>query len=147
MNNNFSDLRTSIQTFNSPMNINEFQQRDKFAVLLGIELLEAANGCAKAKLLIKPEHLNGVDNAFGGVIFSLADFTLAAAANSHGNVAVSINSSIFFLLAAQQETIFAEATETSLNHKLATYTVNITNQHGALIATLQGMVYRKKEMY
>lgn len=37
--------------------------------------------------------------------------------------------------------------KTSLNHKIATYTVNITNKTGDLIAIFQGMVYRKKEIF
>ncbi len=129
------------------MDTNRFLQRDKFAVLLGIELLEAGNGRAKAKLTLTDEHLNGVDYAHGGVVFSLADFTLAAAANSRGNLALSINSSISFVKAVRKETLIAEAVETSKNSKLATYTVNISDEEGALVATLQGMVYRKKENY
>ncbi|MEI6123509.1 MAG: PaaI family thioesterase [Bacteroidota bacterium] len=129
------------------MTINEFQTRDKFAVWLGIQLLEAANGHARSKLKIKPEHLNGVDILHGGVVFSLADFTMAAAANSHGNMAVGINSSMLFVKAIQQGTIYAEATQTSIRAKLATYTIHVTDEQGELIAALQGMVYRKKEMY
>jgi acyl-CoA thioesterase len=129
------------------MDTNTFLQRDKFAVLLGIELLEAGNGRARAKLSIRDELLNGVDYAHGGVVFSLADFTLAAAANSRGNLALTISSSISFVKAVRKETIFAEAIETSKNNKLATYTINVTDEAGSLVATLQGMVYRKKENY
>lgn len=45
------------------MTIHEFLQGDKFALLAGVELLETGNGYAKARMLIKPEHLNG-----GGVV-------------------------------------------------------------------------------
>ena len=41
------------------MTIQEFLQGDKFALLAGVELMEAGNGYAKARMLIKPEHLNG----------------------------------------------------------------------------------------
>ena len=41
------------------MTIHEFLQGDKFALLAGVELLEKGNGYAKARMLIKPEHLNG----------------------------------------------------------------------------------------
>ena len=41
------------------MTIHEFLQGDKFALLAGVELLETGNGYAKARMLIKPEHLNG----------------------------------------------------------------------------------------
>jgi acyl-CoA thioesterase len=39
--------------------------------------------------------------------------------------------------------LFAEAEEISLNPKLGTYAVRVTDEHGELIATFQGMTYRK----
>ena len=129
------------------MTVQEYLSNDKFASLLGIELLEVGNGKAKTKLEIKDEHLNAVNIAHGGIIFSLADFTLAAAANSHGNIAVAVNANISFLKAAQKGMLYAEATEISRNNKLATYSINITNSEGELIASYQGMLYRKKETF
>ncbi len=32
-----------------------------------------------------------------------------------------------------------------INHKIGTYTVDITNEKGEMIAIFQGMVYRKKD--
>ena len=65
------------------MTINEFLQGDKFALLAGVELLETGNGYAKARMEIKPEHLNGGGVCPGGAIFTLADLAFAAATNSH----------------------------------------------------------------
>jgi len=127
------------------MDIREIMRKDRFAAMLGIELLEASDGKAKAKLEIKDEHLNAIDIAQGGAIFSLADLAFAAASNSHGNIAVAINANISFVKAAGKGILFAEAVETSLNNRIATYTINITNSQGELIACFQGMVYRKKE--
>ena len=61
------------------MDVKEFLQNDRFAAMLGIELLEASDGKATAKLEIKEEHLNTIDIAHGGAIFSLSDFTFATA--------------------------------------------------------------------
>ena len=127
------------------MDVKEFLSKDHFASLLGIELLEAGNGMAKAKLEIKDKHLNGLDIAHGGAIFSLADLAFAAASNSHGNVAVAIHAGIYFIKSVLNGTLYAEATEISRNNKIATYTINITNDQGELIACFQGMVYRKKD--
>jgi len=127
------------------MDIKEFLKNDRFAAFLGIELLEAVDGMAKAKLEIKEEHLNTISIAHGGAIFSLADYTFAAASNSHGNIAVAINASISFIKAAGKGTLIAEAFEVSRNHKLATYNINITNSAKELIASFQGMVYRKRD--
>ena len=59
------------------MTINEFLQGDKFALLAGVELLETGNGYAKARMEIKPEHLNGGGVCQGGAIFTLAALALA----------------------------------------------------------------------
>ena len=50
------------------MTIQEFLQGDKFALLAGVELLETGNGYAKARMLIKPEHLNGGGVCQGGCL-------------------------------------------------------------------------------
>lgn len=129
------------------MNVREFLGRDRFAKLLGIELLEVSEGRAKSKMELREEHLNGVDIVQGGVIFTLADFTLAAAANSHGRVAVVINASISFVKATQQGVLFAEATESSRNNKTAIYNVTICNANRELVAESHGMVYIMKKTF
>jgi acyl-CoA thioesterase len=129
------------------MNVRELLGKDRFARLLGIELLEVSEGKAISKMEIRDEHLNGVDIAQGGAIFTLADFTLAAAANSHGTVAVVINANINFIKAAQKGLLFAEAIESSKNNRTATYNVNVTNEQGELIAEYHGMAYRRGETF
>lgn len=124
---------------------NFIAKNDRFAKHAGIELLEVAPGTAAARMKINRQHLNGVNIVHGGAIFTLADLTFAAASNSHGTVAVAINVSIAYIKAAGQGTLFAKAREVSRNPKLALYQVDITDDHGDLIATFQGMVYRKKE--
>jgi len=127
------------------MNIKEFIQNDRFAKLLGIELLEAAPGRAVAQMEIKDEHLNAVNIAQGGALFTLADLALAAASNAHGPVAVSIQSEIKYFKPAGKGLLTAEASEISCSNKLATYSVHIRNKDGELIAAFQGMVFRKTE--
>ncbi len=129
------------------MNVRELLGRDRFAKLLGIELLDVSEGTATSKMEIRDEHLNGVDIAQGGAIFTLADFTLAAAANSHGTIAVVINASINFIKAASQGILFAKAIELSRTSKIATYIVNITNTEGVLIAEYHGTAYRRGESF
>jgi acyl-CoA thioesterase len=73
--------------------LKRYFKRDLFAHHVGIELIEAHNGYAKASLAIKEHHLNGVGRVHGGVIFTLADLAFAAASNSQGRVAVAISAS------------------------------------------------------
>ena len=78
------------------MTAQEFFKNDLFAENTGVVLLEVRKGYSKAKLEIKPEHLNAGARTQGGAIFTLADLALAAAANSHGTLAFSLSSSYYF---------------------------------------------------
>ena len=128
------------------MTINEFLQGDKFALLAGVELLETGNGYAKARMEIKPEHLNAGARTQGGAIFTLADLALAAAANSHGTLAFSLSSTVTFLRASGPgDTLYAEAHERYIGRSTGCYQVDITNQHGDLGATLESSVFRKEQ--
>ncbi|NPE29934.1 PaaI family thioesterase [Methanococcoides sp. SA1] len=124
--------------------IKEFFKMDKFAEYIDVELLEISEGYAKAKMDIQEHHLNGVGMVQGGAIFTLADFAFAAASNSHGTVAVAINANISFVTSTTSGTLYAQARENSKNPKIATYTVDITDEEGNAIAIFQGMAYRKK---
>jgi len=125
--------------------IKEFFKNDRFAAHSGIELLEVSEGHAKARMRIEDHHLNGINVVHGGAIFTLADLAFAAASNSHGTVAVAINASIWYVKAATGGTLFAEAKEVSLNPKLATYSIVVTDEGGEVFAAFEGMVYRKKQ--
>jgi len=125
--------------------VRNFFKNDRFAEHVGIELLKVSEGHAKAKMEIKEHHLNGINIAHGGAIFSLADLAFAVASNSHRTIALGINVSISYLKAVDSGTLIAEAKEVSINPKLATYEVRVTDEHNDLIAIFLGTVYRKKD--
>lgn len=125
-------------------NVIQFFKKDMFAVSSGIELLEVSPGYAKASMKIEEKHLNALRAVQGGAIFTLADLAFAAASNVYGSAAVGINANISFVKAATKGTLTAEARETSINPKISTYTVDITDDDGEVIAIFQGMAYRKK---
>ncbi len=122
-----------------------FREHDHFARHAGIELIDARPGWAKVKMAIQPFHLNGAGTVHGGAIFTLADFAFAVASNSRGQLAMGINTSTSFLKAACEGVLFAEAEEVSLNRRLGSYQVRITDDHQELIALFQGTAYRKDE--
>ena len=122
-----------------------FQRRDRLAASLDIELVDASLGSATVKMQVADQHLNGVNVVHGGAIFTLADFAFAVASNSYGTVAVAINVSITFMKAATAGTLTARAREVSRNAKLSSYTIDITDEQGDLIAVFQGLAYRKKD--
>jgi len=123
----------------------KYLKNDRFAERCGIELLEVSPGRARAKMELREHHWNGLGFVQGGAIFTLADLVFAAASNSHGTVAVGINVSISYMKAAKTGTLWAEGKELSRNFKLGTYLIEVKDDQGDLVATFQGMVYRKSD--
>jgi acyl-CoA thioesterase len=130
---------------NTLENIRKCMANDRFAVHCAIELVSVEPGHCRAKMQLSESHWNGLGSAQGGAIFTLADFAFAAAANSHGTVAVAINVNISFMKAVKTGTLWAEAKEISRSFKIANYTVEIKDDQNDLVALFQGMVYRKSD--
>jgi len=126
------------------MTIDEFFKGDQFAAHAGVELLESGKGYSKARMLIKPMHLNGGGVCQGGAIFTLADFAFAVACNSHARLTFSITSNINIFKSEKEGYLYAEATEVFDHKKLSTCEVKVTNDKGELIATFSGTGYRKE---
>ena len=125
--------------------LRQYFSKDAFARLCGIEVIEVSEGYAKTRMVVEDRHLNGLDIAHGGVLFTLADMAFAAAVHSRGRVAVAINTSMSFMKAGKTDILYAEAREVSRNQKLASYTVQVTDSTGDILALFQGMAYIKAE--
>jgi acyl-CoA thioesterase len=125
--------------------IREFFQRDSFASHNGIKVVKISPGSAKAQMTVTKEHLNGVGTVHGGALFTLADFTFAMAANSHGRVTVAINANISYIKAVSSGILTATAREVSKGGRIASYTIEVIDEEGDIVALFQGMAYRKRE--
>jgi acyl-CoA thioesterase len=125
--------------------LRQYFSKDAFARLCGIEVIEVSEGYAKTRMVVEDRHLNGLDIAHGGVLFTLADMAFAAAVHSRGRVAVAINTSMSFMKAGKTDILYAEAREVSRNQKLASYTVQVTDSTGDILALFQGLAYIKAE--
>ena len=123
--------------------INPFFIKDAWARETGIKLIEVSTGRAKIRMMIEGRHLNGHGTVHGGAIFTLADTAFALASNSHGIPAAAINAHISYVKSASAGTLYADAVESSLSPKIATYSVIVTDDKGERIALFEGMVYRK----
>lgn len=119
--------------------------RDRIAEYFGIELVEFKEGYAKAKMPVRDIHMNGFDVVHGAAFFAMADFTFAVASNSHGTVALAINTDMSFVKAVAGGTLTAEAKEMSLSPKIGTYNITISDDKGDTVAIFHGMAYRKKD--
>ena len=128
---------------NIPQEVIDLMKADKFVDFCGITLDEIGPGYAKTSMDIKPHHLNGAGVIQGGVLFTLADYALASAANSREKLSVSIETSMSFIKGISTGKVFAVAKEVSCGRTLARYDVPVTTEDGTLIALLHGTVYRK----
>ena len=121
-----------------------FQKKDALANHLGIQLLEAKPGYARATMKVRPELLNGAGVTHGGAIFCLADIVFAAASNAHGPLALALNVNISFLQTTTEGTILtAIAREDNLTRKTGLYRIEVMDEDGKLVAVAEGLAYRR----
>jgi len=120
-----------------------FDKKDRFAKLLGFDIVEIGEGYAKVEAEIKEEHLNAADVIHGGYLFSLADYAFAIASNSKNNLSLAINANIAFHKASSCGKIYAKAKEIKDGKNIANYEIKIYTQTKDLLATFNGTVYRK----
>ena len=121
---------------------------DKFAGLLGIELLQLREGYAQCTMIVRKEMVNAHNIAHGAAIFALADFAFEAACNSYGQTALALEVKINFLVAVKIGTkLTAEAKEESLNTRIGLYHLTVADARGTLVAVAQATAYRKQEWF
>lgn len=125
--------------------VRRLMRGDRYAAAAGATLVEVREGHATARMRLRPEHLNGVAVAQGGAVFTLADFAFAAAANSHGTVAVALDTSITFARAATRGVLTAVADEEVLSRRVSVCTVRVTDDEGKVVALFRGTAFRKDE--
>ena len=126
--------------------VKQMLAKDYFSQWLGIELLEITKGSCKLQLTVRKDMLNGFGIAHGGITYSLADSALAFASNSHGQKAVSIETSISHTESLKEgDVIIAEAFEEKCSNKIGIYTIKVTNSIGTVVALFKGTVYRTSD--
>lgn len=120
-----------------------FVEYDIFAKHCGIVLKEIGPGWATAEMVIRDFHLNGAKTVHGGAIFTLADYVFAVASNGRGKLALAIDTSMSFINASTEGTLYAEAKELFVSRRLGRYEVTITDGRQRLIGRFYGTAYRK----
>lgn len=116
---------------------------DRFARSIGAQLTQVRLGYARAELTVEDRHLNGAGVCQGGVMYTLADLSFAAVANSRGILTLGISNTITFLRSAQLgDRLIAECTEVLDHRRLPYCDIHITNQSGQLLAVMTGLAYR-----
>lgn len=119
---------------------------DRLARFLGIEIVDIGPGRATARMTLADEHTNSLGMAHGGTLFALADLAFAAACNSYGRVALGVQASIHFHRPVATGLLTAEARELSQGGRMASYLVEVRDESANLVASFQGLAYRKKDL-
>ncbi|WP_370392349.1 PaaI family thioesterase [uncultured Winogradskyella sp.] len=122
--------------------------QDAFSTWLGIEILECEIGRCKVGMRIRPEMLNSMNKAHGGISYALADTAFGFAANTHGKYAVSIETSINHIEALEEgDYLIAESVIEKVKNKLGFNVVEVKRGE-ELVALFKGIVYRtQKDWY
>lgn len=115
---------------------------DRYAGHLGIEFVLIEEGHAVSRMPLDERHLNFMGLVHGGAIFSLADSTFGAAANSGGTKAMAIHVSIDYL-AAPGDTPYLEADvrEDARAGRGGHYKMEVRNAVGEIVAVCNGWAY------
>lgn len=123
--------------------IRETFQADRFAAEMGAEILEAEPGRARCALTLAPGHRNAAGGVMGGVIFTLADFAFAVAANCQRMETVSLTSQITYLNRAKGERLFASAVCVKMGKNTCYYTIDVTDDLGNQVAQVTTTGFRR----
>lgn len=114
---------------------------DRFAALAGIAIKRVQHHEATCRLHLADCHRNARGAAMGGVLFTLADFAAAVAANSDtlDNLQwVSLDSSIHYLAPALDGMLEAHTTALKAGRSTALYQTEIKSlDNGKLVAIVE----------
>lgn len=115
---------------------------DPFSQWLGIEILDSQVGKVRLGLKVRPEMLNSMGYAHGGITYSLADTAFGFTSNTHGKYAVSIETSINHIEAVNPgDYLIAECTLDHTKNKVGFNVVEVFRDD-ELVALFKGVVYR-----
>jgi acyl-CoA thioesterase len=121
--------------------VSTMMEKDEFSRFLGMTVAEITEGYCSLSMHISENMTNGFGIAHGGISYSLADSTLAFAANSRGKKCVSIDTSITHLASVQSgDTLLTKSIEIHYGKQVAIYLVDVFNQNDKRIAHFKGTV-------
>ena len=128
--------------FGSLEEAREYFKGDTFATGNGMELVGIGEGTAKTRMTLDERHLNAEGGVMGGVIFTLADFTFAAATNSVHRPTVAMQVSVNFLSAPKGKTLSAEGRLIKDGRTSAVAVVSVFDGSGRHVAEFTGTGFK-----
>ncbi len=121
--------------------IDTYMANDRFAGILGIQLVNVEKEYARCELELTENHKNGLGALHGAVIFALADITFAAACNTV-QTSIGLQAEIKYIKKPTGNRLIAEAKAVSTSNKIGHYQVSITDSDGTQVAQFSSISYR-----
>lgn len=108
--------------------------QDAFATAQGITIEKVDETGAVCSLQLQDGHKNALGWAQGGLLYTLADFCFAVAANTGTAPVVTLNSNIHYLKGAKAGRVTATAKQISRTRALCVYEVALCDEAGQPLA-------------
>jgi acyl-CoA thioesterase len=117
----------------------DMMQRDRASEGLGMVVEVNEPGHAVVSMPIREDMLNGFLITHGGFVFAVADTSFAIACNDSDAVTVAAGADVTFLATSTAgDTLTATATVRATAGRSGIYDVQVTNQHGTVVAEFRG---------
>jgi acyl-CoA thioesterase len=120
-----------------------FNEKDAHLAHLGVRVASVDAEQATTLLQIGPQHCNAFGIVHAGVLCSLADAALGAAANAQGSQALAVSLHLSFLKPGLKGELKAVARRLGSGRRITNYAVDVLDEQGGLVAVLQGTAYHK----
>lgn len=118
--------------------LKEFFSRDRFVENSDIEIIEVNENHAVCRAKIADKHLNANDCVQGGMLFTIADFTMAVLSNALHPVTVTSSATITYIAPCKgAEFIEAESKEVALSRHNCVHDVTVKDNFGNVICVAQ----------
>ncbi|MBQ1922390.1 MAG: PaaI family thioesterase [Lachnospiraceae bacterium] len=108
-----------------------------FARDVGITLTKLGPGCAEGTLMLTEKHKNPLNNAHGGVLYTLCDTISGVAGASYGGGGATVQSSVSFLRPAVSGLLTCRASVRKDGKKLIWVDCAVTSEEGKELCTGQ----------
>lgn len=117
----------------------DFFAEDHFATENGAVIDEIGPDYAVCSMALTAHHRNAAGRVMGGVLFTLADFAFAVAANFSQPPAVTVSSQITFLSPIKGTRLIAKAQQLRRGRTTLYYEVSVTDELGTLAARVTSL--------
>lgn len=118
---------------------------DRASAHLAIEVVSHGDGAAVARMVVRPDMVNGHRVLHGGVLFTLADTAFACACNSVAPPSFAAAAEIVFVAPAVEgdDLVATAALRTSFG-RTGLYDVTVRRRDGSVVAEFRGRSQQRR---